>query len=395
VSEWLIDNVRVLQPGHGLLGDRLRVRDGTIVEAGGGPATEPAAPVTRFDGGGRLLTPGLIDLHAHAIERYAYEASPDALIAATAKLARYGTTCVLPTLYNVLTPETLDRLAALGTALESVSDVAVPGFHLEGPFLALAGAVAETREVDLGLLDELLAAAGRVAAMSLSPEKPGVLAVIERLRDRDVVPFITHTAAGVAETQAAIDAGARHATHFYDVFPAPPVTEPGVRPAGAVEAILADPRCTVDVIADGVHVDPAAIRMAVAAKGPRGVALITDASVGAGLPPGRYSLPGGSAIRVAFGDAARIAEPDSPNFGVLAGSSLTMDRGVANLLRWLDLPIEQVWAMGTATPAGVLGRGGKGTIRPGADADLVLWDEADGRLRAVRTWVGGRCVYQR
>jgi N-acetylglucosamine-6-phosphate deacetylase len=245
------------------------------------------------------------------------------------------------------------------------------------------------------LLDELLAAArGKTLVMSLSPEVPGIVPVIERLRELSIVPLMTHTQASVEQTERAIDAGARHATHFYDVFPMPKETDPGVRPTGTVETILADPRATVDFIADGVHVHPTAIKAAVAAKGWQGVMLITDSNVGAGLPPGDYDSPVGGRVRIAPGDAARIFEPGSPLDGVLAGSALTMDRGMANLLKWLKLPEELVWAMGSRNPAKLLGLGSKGTLQLGADADLVLWDQSDGRLRAARTWVGGRCVFE-
>jgi N-acetylglucosamine-6-phosphate deacetylase len=285
----------------------------------------------------------------------------------------------------------LERLAA---ALPQSEYVCMPGFHLEGPFMALAGAGAQTTAGDEGLLNELWAAAGgRIAAMSISPEVSCIVAVIERLVELGIIPFITHTRASIAETQAAIDAGARHATHFYDVFPVPDETDPGVRPVGAVETLLADGRCTVDFIADGVHVHPTAIRAALAAKGWQRILLITDANVGAGLPPGVYPSPVGGMLRIAPGDAARMCAPGSPLDGGLAGSALTMDRGIGNLLAWLDLPEEQVWAMGSRNPARLMRFAGKGTLQVGTDADLVLWDQAGAGPRAMRTWVGGRCVY--
>lgn len=145
--------------------------------------------------------------------------------------------------------------------------MAVPGFHLEGPFLALAGAGGLTLPGDVAFLNDLLEAAGPVAAMSINPEVPGIIPVIERLVECGVRVFITHTMAMGDQTQRAIDAGDRHATHFYNVFPVPPVTEPGVRPVDGVEAILADERVTVDFICDGIHVDPVAIKSAIAAKG--------------------------------------------------------------------------------------------------------------------------------
>jgi N-acetylglucosamine-6-phosphate deacetylase len=394
MSDTLITNVQALEPGQGIVGDWVRICDGRIAAIGSADS-ESSGVAQRIDGGGRLLTPGLIDIHTHGIERFAYEASADEMASGLRCLAGYGVTTVLPTLYRSMTRSKFKVLEQLSAAAASAEDVCVPGLHIEGPFLGLPGAGAQTVPGDLALLDEILAAAGnRVAAMSISPEVPNIISVIERLCERRVVPFITHTQATAAETVAAIDAGARHATHFYDVFPSPKETDPGVRPVGAVEAILADSRCTVDFIADGVHVDRTAIRAAVAAKGWRSVLLATDSNVGAGLPPGRYASPVGGTIEIAPGDAARIHDPGSPLHGGLAGSALTMDRGIANLQRWLDLPREQVWAMGTRNPARLLGLPHKGTLQVGAGADLVLWDETSHGPRVCRTWVAGRSVHE-
>lgn len=391
MNDIVISNVRAMEPGEGLIATSVRIRQGKIVELG----TDGNAPrdvCETINGGDRLLTPGLIDLHTHGIEQYAYEAGAEQLIAASRRLGQYGTTCILPTLYRMLSKQHLGDLGKMAAALSAVDDVCMPGFHLEGPFLALPGAGAYTVPGDLGLLAELHAAAdGKIRAVSISPETPNILPVIERLCELKIVPFMTHTHATVEQTEAAIDAGARHATHFYDVFPIPNETDPGVRPVGTVEAILADPRCSVDFIADGVHVHPTAIKAALAAKGYRGVMLTTDSNVGAGLPPGIHSTPMGDIVTAA---AARLHCPGRPGHGGLAGSTLTLDRGIGNLLKWLDLPSEQVWAMGSSNVARLLGLTTKGTLRVGADADLVLWDEIDGQPHAVRTWVGGRCVFK-
>jgi len=353
---------------------------------------EPAMPAERIvDGQERLLTPGLIDLHTHGIGRNAYERSPEDLLAGLAMLPSFGVTTVLPTLYRSLRPDSFPLLERLAAVLDESRGAKSPGFHLEGPFLAIAGAGAMTMDADLVFLDELLSACQqKVAAMSISPEVVGIVSVIERLRERGVVPFITHTRASPEQTQAAIDAGARHATHFYDVFPAPPEVEAGVRPVGAVEVLLADPRVTVDFICDGVHVHPAAIRMALAAKGIDGVVAITDSNVGAGLPDGTYDTPWGYRVDVGDGDAARVADVNHPQHGLLAGSALTMNKAVENLSRWLPARDAIPWRMATQNPARVLGLTGRGAIKESAAADLVLWN-AD--LTPHRTWVGGELVY--
>ncbi len=385
----LITNVRIVEPGTRICPGQLLIHGGRIAAVGPTIAESPP-DTTVVDGHGGLLTPGLIDVHTHGIRKfhYNYDTPPEDFAAAARVLGQYGTTCVFPTLVPRDEPSFVAKLRRLPAALPRGKGACMPGIHLEGPFVALSGAACATMPGDLQLLDDLLAACeNRVAIMSISPDQKNILPVIERLRERGIVPFMTHTRASVEQTQAAIEAGAVHATHFYDVFPMPEETEPGARPVGAVETILADRRVSVDFICDGVHVHPMAIRAAVAAKGPQGVILITDSNIGAGLPPGEYDTPWGYKVRVRPGDAARHV---TKNF--LAGSALTMDVGMKNLFRWLDLPPEQVWAMGTLNPARVLGLTNKGRIAVGADADLVLWSTD---LKPVKTWVDGECIYER
>ncbi len=405
----LIFNAQVMQPGEGIVGTWLRIRDGKILEFGTRPPDLKCEGKERIDAGGRSLTPGLIDIHTHGICEYAYEAGPDELVKGLREAARFGSTCVLPTLCEMVIPDRLDRLAELAAALDRVDSVAVPGFHFEGPFVVHTGAGLKTLPGEVELLDSLVeACGGRMAAMSISPDTVNILPVIRQLDAMRIPIFMTHTSANVEQTEAAIEAGARHATHFYNVFFPPEETEQGVRPIGAVETILADPRCTVDFICDGIHVHPMAVKSALAAKGAQGVALITDSNIGAGMPAGVYQTPLAGRVRVSPDDAARIDEPSHKYYGCLAGSSLTTDRGISNLMNWLDLPEAEVWAMATRTPARILGLPDKGVIRVGADADLVLWTEESKKVefmtpketkkekveyRALRTWVGGRCVY--
>lgn len=387
----ILDNVRLLHPGGQTIA-------GSIVFSGGciaASAVESGTDAVRVDGGGRLLTPGLVDVHTHGIHQFLYERSAEDLCGGLRVLSRHGTTSVLPTLYRVLDRANLEKLGELAAALDSVDCVDVPGFHMEGPFLKLPGAGASCLAGDLSLLEDLLAAANkRVAAMSVSPDTPNILPVIERLCEHGIVPFVTHTQADYEQTRAAIAAGARHATHFYDVFPPPEPSEGGVRSVGCVEAMLEDPQCSVDFIADGVHVHPGAIRLALRCKGWQGVVLITDSNIGAGLAEGEYATPWGYSVHVAPGKGARVADRDHPKYGGLAGSALTMEAGMTHMRRWLDLPEAELWATGTLNPARLLGIDKKvGTLQPGARANCVLWDETPQGYQAVATWVNGRRVY--
>jgi len=381
-----ITNVRLLFPGERIQNGNLLLQEGKIAAVN---LPEAPSQSVATDGQGQLLTPGLIDVHTHGIHRffYHYDTSAEDFAGASHTLARYGTTCVFPTVVPGKEPDLPSRLSRLPENFPDQGGACMPGLHLEGPFVALGGAACATMPGDLSLLNDMLAAChDRVAIMSISPDQKNILPVIENLRERGIVPFMTHTRASAEQTQAAIDAGARHATHFYDVFPVPEEKDPGVRPVGAVEAILGDRRVSVDFICDGVHVHPAAIRAALAAKSWGGVLLITDSNIGAGLPSGDYDTPWGYKVRVSLNNGTRHA---TLNF--LAGSALTMNLGIKNLLQWLDLPAEQVWAMGTLNPARLMNLTSKGRLTPGADADLVLWDD---NLEPIKTWVAGRCVYQ-
>jgi N-acetylglucosamine-6-phosphate deacetylase len=383
MSSFLIRNVRLVEPGQHIRPGTVRVEAGKISETD----ASDSKGGTIIDGGGRLLTPGLIDVHTHGIEHSLYETGPEGLRHAAKSLARFGVTTVVPTIVPQIKDGWLDQLAATAAAIPSVTEVAIPGLHVEGPFMTVGGAACPTLPGDLRLLEQILdACAGRLAVMSLSPDAPNILPVIRRLREKGVVVFLTHTRANAEQTDAALDAGAVHATHFYDVFYAPAETDPGVRPVGAVEAILADARASVDFIADGVHVHPTAIRAAVAAKGWQGVILITDSNIGAGLPAGVYETPWGYPVKVSPDNAARHATK-----GFLAGSSLTMNRGMSNLHRWLKLEPAQIWAMGSLNPARLLGLKDRGQLMPGMRADLVLWN-AD--FTPAQTWVNGISVYE-
>jgi N-acetylglucosamine-6-phosphate deacetylase len=384
-----IHNVRLVRPGESISTGSALIRDGRI-EALDGPAPDGAVVL---DGEGRLLSPGLIDLHTHGVGQFLYERSPEDILSASEFLPQFGTTCAMPTLYRVFDRGSLRHLAKLAAALDGARGTRFPGFHLEGPFLALPGAGAQCIPGDLALLDDLLSACdGKALAMSVSPDTPEIIPVIERLVEKGVVPLITHTRATVEQTCLAIDAGAIHGTHFYDVFPLPKESDGGVRACGAVESLLADSRCSVDFIADGVHVHPMAIRCALAAKGFEKVLLISDSNIGAGLPEGIHDTPWGFTVHVQEGRGARVADVDNPKFGTLAGSALTMDAGIRNLHDWLDIPSEQVWAMGTLNVATLFGLKDLGRMSTGAAADLVLWDDD---LTVRKTWIRGELAFEK
>ncbi len=228
------------------------------------------------------------------------------------------------------------------------------------------------------VLDELLAD-GALRMMTLAPERPGALALIHRLRAADVVVSLGHTDATFEQFTAGVDAGATLVTHLYNVMRGFEHRAPG-----SVGAALTDDRVAVGVIADGVHAHPAALALAVRAKGWERVLLVTDAVAAAGEPAGTYAL--GGAPVVSDGAAARRAD------GTLAGSTLTLDRAVRFMHERGGAPIDAALSMATQVPARVLGRPDLGRLAPGCPADFVLWTPS---MEIEATYVAGKIAFAR
>ncbi|MBQ9529038.1 MAG: amidohydrolase family protein [Bacteroidales bacterium] len=338
------------------------------------------------------LLPGFIDMHIHGVHNFLVDDGPEALAGMCRTLPRYGVTGFLPT----VSPSPMGQDSAYLKTLSATSPEGthILGFHLEGPFLALTGAFNKDAIGGGGAdrVNALIAAAKPYKCIfSISPDVDGIFDLIPIMAQDDTPVFMTHTAANVQQAQKAIELGARHCTHFYDVFPCPPVSEPGVRPSGIVEAVLADPRVSVDFILDGVHVDPIAVKMALVAKqsGPGSVCLITDANVGAGFQPGTYT----------FGNMGDICfdYPGAPARSVkdhtLAGSGLTLDVALRNAVKLLGLDLVAASKLLSYNPAKVLHlEKQKGLLASGYDADFVV---LDGNLEVQSTWVSGKEFYKK
>ena len=364
----------------------LRCDNGIIVEVSPHPFHEEFLDMSDC-----YIVPGFIDLHTHGIHHYLADNGIDDLVQICRIQPRYGVTGFLPTIAPL--PAGKDALFLQELARVNSDGSCILGFHLEGPFLKITGALSSeaVSGADAGRVESLIRAALPYKAIfSISPDVEGIESLIPLMAANNIPVFMTHTAATVQQTQRAIELGARHATHFYDVFPCPPVSEPGVRPCGTVEAILADRRVSVDFILDGVHVDPVAVKMALACKsgGPGRVCLITDSNVGAGLEPGRFNF--GSSGEIYFtskGAPARLVKDDT-----LAGSGLTMDQALRNAVHLLGLDLPEAIKMVSAYPAEIIGVSDrKGKLQTGYDADFVILNN---QLEVVQTWIGGKCYYK-
>ena len=344
------------------------------------------------DMGQAYIVPGFIDLHIHGIHTSLIDNGKEALADVCRILPQYGVTSFLPTLTPRPKGEDAQFLSELAKTTTEGAEIA--GFHLEGPFLKITGALNSDTlaHSDTGRLVALIEAAKPYRAIfSISPDTAGIEKLIPLMAANNTPVFMTHTAATVEETQRAIELGARHATHFYDVFPCPAVTEPGVRPCGAVEAILADKRVSVDFILDGVHVDPVAVKMALACKenGNGKVCLITDSNVGAGLEPGHFVFGNSGEIRFACKGAPARSVKDN----TLAGSGLTLDQALRNAVKWLDINLCEAVQLLSANPAKVAGIDHKkGKLAAGYDADFVALND---KLEVLQTWINGKCFFKK
>lgn len=343
-------------------------RRGAVVVAGGKivaihhDAAAARLPATRFEGA--YVAPGFIDLQVNGAFGVEAGDDPEALRMLAARLPAVGVTAFLPTLISGPADGyhgAFTALAALRSQALPAASARVLGFHLEGPLLSPERAGAHERAFIASATAEMLDALANptsVRMVTLAPERTGAIALIRRLRDRGIVVSVGHTDASAAAVDAAASAGATAVTHLYNAMA--PFHH---RRSGALAAALLDDRLTALVIADGVHVDSAALRIAVRCKGRR-LALATDAMAGAGMPPGRYPLAGQAVD--CDGTSARL--PD----GTLAGSTLTMDAAVRNLVRLAGVtPADALFAASLA-PRRLLGLPDPLTV--GASADLVVLD---------------------
>ena len=362
---------------RGLVPGAVVVEGGRIAEVVLEPA--PAAlPPTVHDAA--IVSPGFIDLQVNGGFGVEVGERADAIARLAARLPATGVTAFLPTLVSSAA-EVYPRACQAFLASRGAAGALPLGLHLEGPFLSLrrAGAhrTSAIENASPAVWDPFLEH-DALRLVTLAPELEGALEHIQRLRQQRVVVSLGHTDASYEEFRRGIDAGATMVTHLFNAMS-------GFRPRapGAVGAALLDERVTVGVIADGVHSHPASLRLAVRVKGPDKVALVTDAIAGAGMEPGRYQL-GGQDILVKDGQA-RL--PD----GTLAGSVLSLDEAVRNVVSWAETGVGEACRMASEVPARLLGLRSKGRLAVGCDADLVLLDDA---LRVRATFREGRSLYR-
>lgn len=351
--------------------------DGDGVVAAGVGHVHPEADEL-VDGDGGCLVPGFVDIHGHGGGGAAFDSGVDGILTGRALHRSHGTTRAVVSLVTATIDELAERVALVADLCDA--DPTILGSHLEGPFLdpGHKGAHAESllRAPDAASVDRLLEAGrGTIRQVTLAPERPGAFEAIARFTAAGVAVAVGHTAADTATTRQAFDAGATLLTHAFNAMP-------GIhhRAPGPVVAALRDERVTLEIIADGIHVDLGLIATLFAAS-PHRIALITDAMAAAGVGDGRYEL-GGLAVQVTDG-VARLEVG-----GAIAGSTLTQDAALRNVVG-AGVPLADAVASLTEIPARAIGRPDLGRLDPGSPADAVLLDAG---LRVQRVWVAGAPV---
>ena len=357
------------------------VEGDTIARTGSGPAEAAsvwAGAGERIDVGGHWFVPGFIDLHSHGGGGCSFDDGPEAIATALATHRAHGTTRSLLSL--VASPlarvrETLGIIAEL-----TASDPLVLGSHLEGPFLAEGRRGAHNpdflREPRPAIVEDLLRAGrGTIRQVTMAPERPGAMEAIDVLVEQGITVAIGHTEASFELAGEAFDRGARLLTHAFNAMP-------GIhhRKPGPVIAAFEDARVTLELILDGLHVNPDVAALAFT-QAPGRIALITDAMAAAGSSDGDYRL---GSLNVTVKDGLAVLSGTS----TIAGSTLTQDTALRIAVEHSRIaPAKAVEAL-TLTPARVLGLEKRfGYLRPGYAADAVLLDH-EWKVNSV--WAAGR-----
>jgi N-acetylglucosamine-6-phosphate deacetylase len=347
---------RVLTPAGWSTADLLV--DGPVLAAEGEPDEV-------LDVSGCVVAPGLVDLHVHAAGGFPAQGLAADLAGMAGALAAGGVTSFLATGVTAPLAELADLIRAVADHDAARPGARCAGVHLEGPWLSAAAAGAQPRQhlrpIDLAEAVALVGT-GPVACVTVAPDLPGALDLVRLLVERGIRVSLGHSTASYDEARAAIDAGATGVTHCFNAMSQLSSREPGL-----VGAAMTQPELLVEVIADGVHVHPGSVRALYDAKGPEGVALVSDGVDGAA----------GSDVLRRDGDVLRL--PD----GTIAGSALTLSAAVRNVIGW-GIPLEDALAMASTTPARALGL--DVDLTPGNRADVVVLDDA---LQVRTVLVGG------
>lgn len=329
-----------------------------------GPSEQIAAPdgTEIIDADGLIAAPGLIELQINGAFGKDFTQEPDTLWEVARELPRFGVTAFLPTVITSPLETVEHAIQVIQRPPDGFQGAEPMGLHLEGPFLNPARKGAHNPRYILQPDPELVAnwsLENGVRLVTLAPEMPGAAETIRRLRAQGVVVSAGHSMATYAQALAAFEAGISYGTHLFNAMP--PLEH---RSPNLPGALLTTPQVTVGILTDGIHLHPALIKLIWAAKGSEGITVVTDAMAAMGMAEGTYIL-GDYQVKVADG-SARLEN------GTLAGSIIAQDQALRNLMAFTGCSLGEALATFTSTPARVLSLTDRGSLTPGAIADVVL-----------------------
>jgi N-acetylglucosamine-6-phosphate deacetylase len=342
----------------------------------------------RIDAKGHYLAPGFIDLHVHGGKGSDFlDATVDAFLTAADFHLSGGTTALCPTAATAAYNNFDSFLHAWETA-KSRSKVRLLPVHLEGPHLAPSKAGAQNPKLmsapGTQQRDWILSRAQNISQMTIAPEVPGALQLIDAATRAGVTMSAGHTEASDEDMRAALAVGLTKVTHLFNAMST--ATKRGLfRQAGTLEFALSDEKIFCELVADGFHVSPTLLKLAYRAKGAERIALVSDCLAGGGLPEGsKFQL---GSLRCKVGPGYCLLEDES----ALAGSLARMIDLVRTMTQQGEVPLFAAVRMASLTPATILGIGDRfGSIQSSKTADLLLFDD---KFAVRRVWIAGKLVF--
>src|SRR5438067_5071716 len=379
----IFKNGRLIFPNGVRDGLDLLVEDGMITAI---RAQAPAMGETAVDLQGNYLAPGFIDLHVHgAMGRDTMQASPKAFRAICDYHASGGTTSLLLTTATAPTKAILKVVNEVRAQKSSIKQIA--GVHVEGPFISKSKPGAQRasliRKPTRRMYGPLLEQSDVIKRMTLAPELPDAITLIDELRQQNISVSGGHSDAWEDDARAGFEHGMRSVTHTFNCMSS--ARRRGIdRVAGLLEFAMSEPEIICELIADGHHVSSTLMKMLYRAKGFTGICLVIDATAGAGLPDGsQFSLFGNDCM--VEGGVCLLSDHSA-----LAGGASRMIDLVRNMVHDVAVPMHEAVAMVTQNPARALGLEAKGRLRVGADADLVILSPD---LEILRTFAAGEQIW--
>jgi len=385
----IIINGTIITPFHLVSGKAIIIKKGKIIEIVNKEELKTATltGVEAIEAKDKFVVPGYIDIHVHGgggsdVMDGDYESINQIAIAHS----HFGTTSFLPTTMTMSKDKIIRSLRSICEAVKKgTAGAEILGIHMEGPYINPEKKGAQKEEdIKKISIEEFLefnqASGNLIRLVTIAPEMPGAIDFIKYLYKQGIIASVGHSNATYAQTQAGIQAGLSHVTHTFNAMRGLHHREPGV-----IGAALTSPELTVEVIADGIHIHPIVLKILTKIKDGEKIVLITDAMRAAGLKEGTYDL-GGQEVIVTKGQA-RLKDR------TLAGSVLTMDKAVKNMVNKVGIQLSKAIQMASFNPAKSIGVDDKkGSLEPGKDADIVILNK---NLEVELTMVAGKIVYRR